>query len=685
MTRINTNTSSLIAQNHLRQNTVDLQQALTRLSTGLRINVGKDDPAGLIASEALRSDITSIETAITNTERANQMIATADGALGLVSDLLNDIRGLVVEAANTGALSDDQISANQLQVDSSLEAINRIAQTTTFQGRRLLDGSLDFANNLNLVDSVIDFQIDQVNFGASGGTVAVDVDIASPATQAVITNSGGFTAAATATTDVNLGYTLSIAEGGGDFLRVAAQDVNDDISGINILFNDNDGALGVTYADGDSTIQINGNWDDAGFQGATSLQDIIDVLEGNADFLARFAASATNGAATLSGDLTGDAGNFAAIALQIDAEATGAEYNGVKVNVTSGAANAATYDADQKVLDITIANTAQTVESLASALDTLLDGDFAVSRSGGTANDAIAASSTTVTQTVNTNNTGGNVLNDSLVVSIGGSGGREVFSFQGGASVNQIASGINLISDATGVSASFSGGTLTLTSGDYGSNATVDVDVIDEGSSGTFATSLSANQASGTDINATINGISASSTGNTFGINTATLDLSLTVANGSDTNFEFDITGGGALFQMGPDVVSNQQAVLGIPTLNTAKLGGASGRLHELASGGSKSLANAPNQAFPVVDEVINKITTLRGRLGSFQRTSLETNITSLNETLVNLTAAESSIRDADFAKETAALTRAQILVQSGTRVLTIANSNPQSVLSLLQ
>src|SRR6188508_1913894 len=144
MSRINTNVSSLIAQKTLTRSNADLQQSLTRLSTGLRINSGKDDPAGLIASENLRRDITSIGKAITNSERANQLIGTADSALGQISTLLNDIRGLVVEAANTGVLSDEQISANQLQVDSSLEAIDRISQVTTFQGRKLLDGSLDF-------------------------------------------------------------------------------------------------------------------------------------------------------------------------------------------------------------------------------------------------------------------------------------------------------------------------------------------------------------------------------------------------------------------------------------------------------------------------------------------------------------------------------------------------------------
>ncbi len=69
MTRINTNVSSLVAQKTLARSNEQLQTALTRLSTGLRINVGKDDPAGLIASEVLRSDIISVNRAIANSEQ----------------------------------------------------------------------------------------------------------------------------------------------------------------------------------------------------------------------------------------------------------------------------------------------------------------------------------------------------------------------------------------------------------------------------------------------------------------------------------------------------------------------------------------------------------------------------------------------------------------------------------------
>jgi flagellin len=159
----------------------------------------------------------------------------------------------------------------------------------------------------------------------------------------------------------------------------------------------------------------------------------------------------------------------------------------------------------------------------------------------------------------------------------------------------------------------------------------------------------------------------------------------LTVQDGSSTAVNFNINGGGALFQLGPDVVSNQQARLGITSLNTAKIGGVSGKLLELASSGNSSLTKNVTQASAIVDQVINKVTTLRGRLGAFQRTALESNVVSLNDTLANLNEAQSSIRDADFAKESANLTRAQILVQSGTSVLGIANQSAQSVLSLLR
>src|SRR5512140_1220467 len=123
MARINTNVPALIAQRTLRSNQQSLQQSLERLSSGLRINRGADDPAGLINSESLRAEIAGVDKAISNSERAINIVATTEGALNEVASLLIDIQGLVVNSANEGGLSEDEIQANQLQIDSAVDSI----------------------------------------------------------------------------------------------------------------------------------------------------------------------------------------------------------------------------------------------------------------------------------------------------------------------------------------------------------------------------------------------------------------------------------------------------------------------------------------------------------------------------------------------------------------------------------
>lgn len=1061
MTRINTNVPSLIAQNRLSRSNEDLQTSLTRLSTGLRINSGKDDPAGLIASESLRSDITGINKAISNTQRASQIIATADSALGEVSSLLNDIRGLVVEAANNGALSDDEIAANQLQIDSSLEAINRIAQTTTFQGRRLLDGSLDFITQGGSgFGTVSDLKIDQANLGASG-SVDVSINVQSAATRATVTTTGiattataasataGFTfsdatpadeASGTVTlanayvigeevaSTIAIGTTIPDGEAGtaaggqvsfangfafdidvrdgavpdgelgnditinvttsnvatestgsydagtntlnlvlveGQSADAAVADLAAD-SNVNQIFDFSGGTVTAqatgTITLGTSAIEVtatavageaadgaignsttirtftsgNGGTDPttATYDANTNTLDIYladglnaaaleAALAGTAaatqfDFTAAngtttgtdagtFAAPLATGAfgnveASFAGSLTGEfsggsdapsTGNITLNAVDGGA-ADGLTGNATQLVFTSGAATAASFDADTNILTVTVAE-GDTVQDIADAIDA--DGTFTTSNvtdgtetyaatfngnkgalgttagsitnntagtnpsaaatfaleavngqgaDGTTGNDTtlnftrgttgtttatydadtnvlnievgtdntvdqiisaintegtftVASGPTTngnyifsdtdlgandpgllggsdgtlddvltitadatgtelngatitfatdnsytagqVTAaadddgniTITTDNTGtvqlsavaaaiseidgvtatisanagdgiydidndpaptdqtfaggvfGGGLTDDIVFELTGSTGSEVFEFDKGTSLDDIVQAINLVSDATGITASDAAGALKLDSNDYGSKSLVAIDVISEGADGTFESGLSSSRANGTDIVATVNGYNASGDGNTLSINTATLDLQLTVDDGSSTDVNFSITGGGALFQLGPDVVSNQQARLGIGSLNTAKLGGASGRLFELKSGGAKSLTSDISGAANIVEEVINKVTNLRGRLGAFQSTTLESNLVSLNDTVANLQQAESSIRDADFAAESANLTRAQILVQSGTNVLSLANQNPQNVLSLLR
>ncbi|MGL6197274.1 MAG: flagellin hook IN motif-containing protein, partial [Thermoguttaceae bacterium] len=174
MTRIYTNVPSLTAQRALQRNMGALETSLQRLSTGLRINSGKDDPAGLIASEILRSEITGAKQAITNTERANNVIATADSALSEISNLLNSIRGLVNESASTGTMSAEMLQANQDQIDFMLQSIDRISSNTNFMGRKLLDGSLDFEIKNLQRQAIQNLAVTQAQFGDKG---SIDVQV----------------------------------------------------------------------------------------------------------------------------------------------------------------------------------------------------------------------------------------------------------------------------------------------------------------------------------------------------------------------------------------------------------------------------------------------------------------------------------------------------------------------------
>jgi len=184
MTRINTNVASLYAQQGLAASNRSLNTSLQRLSTGLKINSGADDPAGLIASEGLKSEMAGISTAINNSQQASNVISTADGALGEVSSLLQTITGLVDQAANSGAMSPDEIAANQLQVDSAVQTITRISNSTEFNGLHLIDGSLDYLTSGVNSTAIQGLTISQADLGTNT-SMPVQVNVmtsAKPAT-----------------------------------------------------------------------------------------------------------------------------------------------------------------------------------------------------------------------------------------------------------------------------------------------------------------------------------------------------------------------------------------------------------------------------------------------------------------------------------------------------------------------
>jgi flagellin len=471
MSRINTNVQALTAQRGLARSQAGLSETLNRLSTGLRINRGADDPAGLIASEQLRSEITGIDQAISNSQRASNVIATAEGALSEVANLLLNVKSLIVEAANTGAMSREEIEANQLQVESAIESITRISNTTSFAGLKLLDGSLDYVTSGVAASSVQTVRISQANFGQAD-SIAVNVEVTASAQQATLFYRGG----------------------------------------------------------------------------ALSAPTTIDI--------------------------------------------TGVD-------------------------------------------------------------------------------------------------GTDSLTFASGVGVSGIANAINLISEQTGVEASVTAsGALQVNSLRYGSRQFVALTAV--GANMQFIDTEGSIRArdEGVDATAAINGTQATTDGNTLKLNTSNLDIELTLNDDFTVgSTDFVITDGGSLFQLGPRVNANQQVNIGIQSVASNRLGdGAVGFLTDIVGRGDANLTKdgGPFRASQIIETAIKQVAVLRGRLGAFEKNTLDTNVNNLSITMENVTASESSIRDADFAKETADLTRWQILTQAGTSVLATANSSPQSVLSLL-
>jgi flagellin len=283
--------------------------------------------------------------------------------------------------------------------------------------------------------------------------------------------------------------------------------------------------------------------------------------------------------------------------------------------------------------------------------------------------------------------TGGSLGATPVTIEIAGNLGTERITLAS-STLSAIQTAINQSTNVTGVSASISGTVLRLHSTEYGSSQFVKVRVLD---SGTF-TMAGDGTDYGHDVQVNVNGQIVTGQGLDVSVRTSVLDANFTLAGafGSVTTggtAKFGVTGGGANFMIGPTPDMNSQASLGLGNVATTSLGNSNtGFLYTLGSGEENAVSeNSFYTAQRIVRTALTQVAALRGRLGSFEKNTLATTANSLAVQLENVTSAESSIRDADFAEETSNLTRQQILVQSATNVLKIANAQPQQILALLQ
>jgi len=187
--RINTNINAMNTFRNLNMTNADMSKSVTRLSTGLRINSGADDPSGLIASEAYRSQIGSIDAALRNNQDAINLAKTAEGGLDEVSRLLREARALAVTNGNS-TLDATQKQANQTQLNNIISSITRVSQTTAFGTKKLLDGSAGTQAGVVNAARVAKTSFSGTFNGASITTSgAVDVTVTTAAERATLTGS----------------------------------------------------------------------------------------------------------------------------------------------------------------------------------------------------------------------------------------------------------------------------------------------------------------------------------------------------------------------------------------------------------------------------------------------------------------------------------------------------------------
>jgi flagellin-like hook-associated protein FlgL len=219
--RVNTNIAALNAYRNLSVTDGQMSKSLEKLSSGFRINRAADDAAGLAISEGLRSQIGGLKVAVRNTQDGISVVQTAEGALTETHSILQRMRDLSVQASNDGGLNDDAKGNIQSEIGQLKSELDRIANTTTFNGKKLLDGSFNASFQVGAnAGETIGVSI-ATAMGTSGlGVSGVDVTaVASNALTATVVNATADGTASTAGTVTTTVGDFTAAEPGWETLN----------------------------------------------------------------------------------------------------------------------------------------------------------------------------------------------------------------------------------------------------------------------------------------------------------------------------------------------------------------------------------------------------------------------------------------------------------------------------------
>jgi flagellin len=683
-----TNTGALMAQAAASSVNKEMELSMERLSTGKRINGASDDAAGVAIASRLTAEIKGTNQAIRNAMDGQALIDTAEGAHQEIETILQRMRELAVQAANGTNDASDR-SNLQTEMDQLRTEIDRIAQTTSWAGQNLMDGSAAGAATAHSDEATFTFQVGSgtsANDSISAHIGAVTADAlgvggvtSTPTLVEITDNASGdgaiaivdnvLTVTATDATDWDANDTIGITVNG---------------QSVNITLADNDG-----YDDSVSGVasQIKAAVEAQGISGVSITQS-AGVLTFNAGAAVEVpvittSTTASNSTAVIKAH-TGDAvifsGDFNA------GDVFTMDINGSTVSIT-----ASTSDAYADSMD---GLAAQLADEITAAVATSGKGDLG----GNETNDfnqglsAVASgASVDLTQALILTNasmeTSGSATISSgtdAVVNIGGANAAsdtfaltvngEDFSVEisGAATTNgyaetaagaaaYMATTINASGDNVGVTAVASAGEVTITKNlvidnlqSTSSSAPV---IAASGSEGVYV--VSGTFANGDDITMDIDGT----------------DVTITVANDGFAN-----TATGIANQLAQAV--RDADIQGV-TVTDANVNDAKFAVTKVGSLDVSS-TSAAQLSVEYIDAAIQTLNSQRADLGSISN-RLDSTVSNLTNISSNLQAGRGRIEDADFAAETTSLAKSQILQQASTAMLAQANASKQNVLSLLQ
>ncbi|HQR02819.1 MAG: flagellin FliC [Proteobacteria bacterium] len=622
---VNTNIPSLNAQRNLMTSQMSLQTALQRLSSGLRINSAKDDAAGLAISDRMTAQIRGLNQAARNANDGISLAQTAEGALAAIGTSLQRMRELSVQSANSTNSASDR-SALNAETQQLLAEIQRVAQTTQFNGLNLLDGS---------------FSAQQFQVGANANqTISMSL---TGATTTSLGAWGGTSASVLPTTVTN---------GAAPNAWTASSTIS--INGISI---------GASVADttqagwsagsaAAKALAINAKSSQTGVNATASTSVAGSGPTAN--------SSLANGGLTINGVNVGPIaaattavgqGQNAAAAINLISNQTGVT---ATYSTTSGALSLTASDGR----DIKLQAGTATASGVAQVLNAtgLKASDLNVGNAAATIGTSTVAfgAAAAVGNTVTINGV-------TFTYADAGAGNPDAYT----------------VVDATHVTVS-----TDISAATAASSGTSLVNAFNAAKANTLTAAalapLSAAGAATVTLTDTRAGLAAT-VGRTVAASTATVTLNATGSDGTLAGNAYETTGGTLSLS-----ASQNFTLTGSGTgLADGGLGSFTSSLSQLSNVSIASLAGA-NLAITVIDATLSQVNSQRASLGAYQN-RFEATVSSLAVSSENLSAARSRIQDADFAQETANLTRAQILQQAGVAMLAQANSLPNMVLSLLK